>query len=115
MQVYASKHSGIALTVVSAIFFWLLSNIGYTVGYEFGLAQMYLFFGRPRDLYPILFSLVMVFTGYLLGLIGLVITLFLMHQIGRRFKVAVGKPTFYGFLLYLLTVLRVIILDNLNK
>src|SRR3989339_594140 len=107
MQISANKQK-LLLTILSALLFWILSNIGYKVGVDFGLYQMYYNFGEPRDLYPVLFALVMVFTGYFIGFLGLIITAILMHQIGRRLKVSVGKPTFYGFLLYLLTVLRVI-------
>ena len=112
MHLFANKQK-LILTVVSAVLFWTLSNIGYKVGVDFGLTQMYHNFGEPRDLYPVLFSLVMVFTGYFIGFLGIIITCILMHQIGRRTKVAVGKPTFYGFLLYLLTLLIIIL--NFNR
>ncbi|MEK7611638.1 MAG: hypothetical protein AAB486_04705 [Patescibacteria group bacterium] len=101
------------LTVLATTLFWSISLLGYKIGEDFGFEQMLFNFGEPRDLYPVLFALVSVFTGLLFSVMGVVITLLAMHQVGRRFKVAVGKPTFYGFLLYLLTLLIIIL--NFNR
>lgn len=110
-----SKFRAVILLVTAYLLFYSSSKLGFDLGDKFGYYVMYENFGQPRDLYPFLFATVMVLTGYLFSVFAIIITFIFMHQIGRRLKIAVGKPTFYGFLLYLLTVLRVIILDNLNK
>lgn len=114
IHLMSANKQKLILIILSATLFWSLTNLGYKVGEDFGFGQMLYNFGEPRDLYPVLFALVSVFTGIFFSVLGIILTLLFMHQIGRRLKIAVGKPTFYGFLLYLLTVLRVIILDNLN-
>ena len=112
MQISANKQK-LILILISFLLFHLLSNFGYNLGGDFGLLVMQENFGSPNDLYQFLFGMVMYFTAILFGMCGIFITAILMHQVGRRFKVAVGKPTFYGFLLYLLTLLIIIL--NFNR
>ncbi len=114
MQISANKQK-ILLTLVSFSLFYFLSHLAFNLGADFGEFVMQENFGPPTDLYPILFGTVMFFTAVLFGLCGLIITVIFMHQLGRRFKISVGKLTLYGFLLYLLTIVRIIIIDNLNK
>lgn len=70
-------------------------------------------FGEPRDLYPFLYATVMFFLAVGFGIGGVTVTFLAMHWLGRRLKIEVGKATLYGFLLYLLTLLILIL--NYNR
>ena len=116
MPIFANNRKyfiSIGLTVTALTLFYFLSNLGYKIGGDFGYFLMYENFGPPQDLYQFLFGIVMYFTACLFGLLGLLAAYMTLHQLGRRLKWPVAAPTRWGFFLYLLTVLRQILLDNL--
>lgn len=69
-------------------------------------------FGDPYGEQVFFFGLVTALFEVTLFFFGIPLTMIIMHQLGRRLKLAVGKPTLYGFLLYLLTLLILIINYN---
>lgn len=70
-------------------------------------------FGEPRDLYPVLYAYTMLFTGYLFALLGVVVVIVFMHQLGKKLSLSVLRPTLFGLFLYItFTTISVLIYNQ---
>ena len=107
-----NKVHSLLIILISLILFYLFSFIGFFIGREYSYSIMLESFGEPAGEQVFFFALVIGLSEILLALLSIPITFIAMHWLGKRLKISVAKPAFYGFLLYLLTLLTVILLYN---
>ena len=100
------------ITVISWGLFLIFSFTGFFAGREISYLVLLDNFGEPNGEYIFSFAIIMFFFSTALFIIGIFTTFIAMHWLGKRLKISVARPAFYGFLLYLLTLLTVILLYN---